>query len=211
MTKTYSRVVPLFIRNGLFWEKAELYWLEQFLEAISDSKLESLKTLDLPMEDVYQLHWSLTGRDIPDHNSEWSEVYLPGRNLILLSKTVVFCALNQIRSIALGPLKTNLFSDSSASFFSGLEKVAEEALSTPLEILRPFSDKDKTEVLKLGAELPLELTFSCISPQRNLHCGACNKCAERIEAFAEAGISDKTIYFDRDTVEKKASTLNHRE
>ena len=77
MTKTYSRVVPLFIRNGLFWEKAELYWLERFLEAISNSKIESLKILDLPMQDVYQLHWSLTGRDIPDHNSEWSEVYLP--------------------------------------------------------------------------------------------------------------------------------------
>ena len=41
--------------------------------------------------------------------------------------------------------------------------------------------------MALGRGLPLELTFSCISPLRGLHCGHCNKCAERQAAFRDAG------------------------
>ena len=37
--------------------------------------------------------------------------------------------------------------------------------------------------MELGRDMPLELTFSCIDPRDGLHCGRCNKCAERQEAF----------------------------
>jgi 7-cyano-7-deazaguanine synthase len=194
MRAGFERVVPLYIRNGLLWEDAELYWLKRFLSATASPAVDPLKILDLPMDDVYDLHWSLTGEAVPAYDSNWSEVYLPGRNLILLSKTVVFCALNGIAAVALGPLKTNQFSDSSRQFFSRLGEVAEEGLGVRLDILTPIAHLEKTEVLKLGRELPLELTFSCINPQGSLHCGACNKCAERIEAFSEAGIPDRTAY-----------------
>jgi 7-cyano-7-deazaguanine synthase len=52
----------------------------------------------------------------------------------------------------------------------------------------------KRQVMQLGRELPLELTFSCIAPVGELHCGRCNKCAERQAAFHEAAIVDRTIY-----------------
>jgi 7-cyano-7-deazaguanine synthase len=42
--------------------------------------------------------------------------------------------------------------------------------------------------------LPLELTFSCIRPAGERHCGSCNKCAERRQAFASAGLKDPTDY-----------------
>jgi hypothetical protein len=48
--------------------------------------------------------------------------------------------------------------------------------------------------MQLGANLPLELTFSCIDPHCLLHCGRCNKCAERRAAFADAGLADRTVY-----------------
>ena len=198
MAKTYRKVVPLFVRSGHLWEEAELYWLGRFLKAAAHPAIKPLQVLALPMEDVYHTHWSMTGREIPDYASTWVDVYLPGRNLILLSKTAVFCALNDIHAVALGPLKTNRFADSSLAFFSGLRKVVELGLSTKLEILTPFSEKDKHEILRLGRDLPLELTFSCLNPIENRHCGACNKCAERIEAFGEAGIPDRTVYHDRD-------------
>jgi 7-cyano-7-deazaguanine synthase len=53
---------------------------------------------------------------------------------------------------------------------------------------------NKQQVMALGRELPLELTFSCISPVNGFHCGRCNKCAERQEAFRQAALTDKTIY-----------------
>jgi 7-cyano-7-deazaguanine synthase len=48
--------------------------------------------------------------------------------------------------------------------------------------------------MQLGRELPLEHTYSCIRPVSGLHCGQCNKCAERQRAFAEAGMVDPTVY-----------------
>ncbi|MCD4728936.1 MAG: 7-cyano-7-deazaguanine synthase, partial [Pirellulales bacterium] len=41
---------------------------------------------------------------------------------------------------------------------------------------------------------PLELTFSCLSPVAGLHCGRCNKCAERQEAFRSLEMHDPTRY-----------------
>jgi 7-cyano-7-deazaguanine synthase len=63
-----------------------------------------------------------------------------------------------------------------------------------LSLLRPFGKMTKRQVMELGRKVPLELTFSCISPVDNLHCGRCNKCAERQSAFREAGMKDGTRY-----------------
>jgi 7-cyano-7-deazaguanine synthase len=48
--------------------------------------------------------------------------------------------------------------------------------------------------MELGRGMPLDLTFSCIRPADDLHCGECNKCAERQAAFHAAGMRDKTRY-----------------
>ena len=72
--------------------------------------------------------------------------------------------------------------------------MAAGALTHPLEIVTPFSSLSKTEVIDLGRALPLELTFSCIRPVGEKHCGGCNKCAERRRSFAEAGVKDRTDY-----------------
>jgi 7-cyano-7-deazaguanine synthase len=54
----------------------------------------------------------------------------------------------------------------------------------------------KADVIRLGVSLGVrfEDTISCMSPVGDRHCGACNKCRERREAFAEAGVPDPTSY-----------------
>jgi 7-cyano-7-deazaguanine synthase len=52
----------------------------------------------------------------------------------------------------------------------------------------------KAEVVRRGAGMALELTVSCARPHGNLHCGACTKCAERVDGFLEAGLPDPTHY-----------------
>lgn len=190
-------VTPIYVKNGLHWESTELIWLRRYLRAIRRPQIRPLEVLALPMKDLYGRHWSMTGKQVPDERSSWQEVYLPGRNLILFSKAAVYCALNGIGAMALGVLKTNHFPDSSLGFFEKFSSLIEKGLAHPIQILTPFSDRTKVEVIKLGRHLPLWLTFSCISPIGRRHCGTCNKCAERIDGFREAGVDDLTEYADR--------------
>ena len=196
LSKQYRSVYPLYVKNGLLWEGVELYWLKQFIKAIHDrnSPIQKIITLKLPMQDLYQGHWSLTGYHVPDYKSDDPSVYLPGRNLLLLSKASLFCAMNRIGILALGPLKGNPFPDSSKTFFRSFEKAASWGLDFPISIMTPYRNRSKEEVLRRGRSLPLELTFSCIQPIGQYHCGMCNKCAERQKAFKNSGLPDKTIY-----------------
>jgi 7-cyano-7-deazaguanine synthase len=114
LSRDYSRVYPLYIRTGLLWEETELYWLRRFLRRIAKSSIVPLSVLDLPMGDTCGSHWGFNGENIPDGVSPDESVYLPGRNILLLSKAAVFCMQNGIEIIAIGILKGNPFPDSSS-------------------------------------------------------------------------------------------------
>jgi 7-cyano-7-deazaguanine synthase len=188
-------VQPLYIRFGLAWEKIEEMYLRRFLDALSDQRLiRPLAVLELPIADVYESHWSVSGTGTPDETTPDDAVYLPGRNILLLAKTTVWCALHGTTKIALGTLRGNPFSDSSPAFFSSFAAVAGLALGQPFQVMTPFAHLSKADVLDRGRDLPLEHTFSCVAPVGTNHCHACNKCAERRKAFAAAGIEDRTAY-----------------
>ena len=187
-------VTPIYVRFGLAWEDVEGRHLRRFLASLPAPGAKPLIVLDLPVADVYGAHWSVTGRDVPGNNSPDEAVYLPGRNLLLLAKSSVWCALNGVRTIALGTLAANPFPDADREFFEGFSSLAGRALRCPLEVVTPFTGRAKHEVLDSGRQFALGLTFSCIAPRLERHCGRCNKCAERQLAFSELGIPDTTEY-----------------
>jgi 7-cyano-7-deazaguanine synthase len=187
-------VTPIYVRFGLAWEDTEARHLERFLASLTVPGPNPLVVLDLPVADVYGTHWSVTGLGVPDETSPDEAVYLPGRNLLLLAKSTVWCALNGVPTIALGTLAANPFPDADHEFFEGLSGLVGRALGCPLEIVTPFAGREKREVLDIGREFALDLTFSCIAPRSDHHCGRCNKCAERRLAFSELGIADTTTY-----------------
>lgn len=194
LLKSSLFVQPIYLKSDHVWEKAEIFWLKRYLKKIKNRRLGRLVSLKLSTADLYDGHWSLTGKKTPNAKSHDTKVYLPGKNLLLIAKASVYCSLNQIPTLALGPLKTNPFPDAKPSFFKNLEKVCSGGLNFKLKIRTPFLNWNKTQVMKLGKNLPLHLTFSCISPIENRHCGKCNKCAERKEAFKNSGIPDLTRY-----------------
>jgi 7-cyano-7-deazaguanine synthase len=196
LAKEYSNVQPVYIRCGLFWEQAERYWLQRFLRKLRGvyHNIQSLKILSMDLRDIYGDHWSLTGENVPDYNADDFEVYLPGRNIVLLTKTAVFCVLRGISTIATAPLSANPFPDGTPQFYQRIQDVLSEGMATRLSVRIPFRQLSKEEVIRMGRDLPLELTFSCICPKNRLHCGGCGKCAERIKAFHAVGIEDRTTY-----------------
>jgi 7-cyano-7-deazaguanine synthase len=196
LAKEFPQVYPVYVRCGLFWERAERYWLQRFLKKlrVGFPHIQSLTTLTMDLREIYGDHWSLTGKNVPDYDSDDFEVYLPGRNIILLAKTAVFCVLRGITTIATAPLSANPFPDGTPQFYQHIQSVLSEGMATSLVVRTPFRQLSKEEVIHLGKDLPLELTFSCISPKERLHCGECGKCAERIKAFQAVGLADQTSY-----------------
>jgi 7-cyano-7-deazaguanine synthase len=187
-------VLPVYVRTGLLWEDAETYSLERFLTAASIEGCDRLTVLELPVEDLYGEHWSVTGRDVPGFDTTLDSNYLPGRNLLLLSKAVVFCALRGVERLAMAPLADNPFPDGTREFFCAFANAASVAFSQPFSIELPFREMVKGDVIRRGVGLPLELTFSCIRPCGYDHCGDCTKCAERQQGFRDANLVDPTCY-----------------
>ena len=187
-------VQPIYIRTGLRWQDCELSALRRFLRAVATPALADLIVLDLPLADLYGNHWSVTGTKTPDAESPDEAVFLPGRNALLLVKAAVWCQLNGVTRLTLAPLGTSPFEDAQAPFFQEFETAINRGSAISVQLVRAFSQMNKGQVMQLGRDLPLELTFSCIAPQGAMHCGRCNKCAERQAAFRDAQIIDRTAY-----------------
>ena len=187
-------VFPVYIRAGLTWESHELATLRRFVSALDLSNIEHVTVLKLPMGDLNGDHWSVTGRGVPGYDANLASNYILGRNLSLLAKAAIFCGKNRIGEIAMAPLESNPFPDARPEFFRAFARAVELGVGIKLRIRTPFAGMSKADVVQRGAGMPLELTVSCARPKGNVHCGACTKCAERVEGFLEAGVPDPTHY-----------------
>jgi 7-cyano-7-deazaguanine synthase len=220
-----GEVQPIYVSVGLAWETAERAMVSQFLaEARFRGRVRPLVSLSVDMRDVYAAsHWAVEGRP-PAYHTPDEDVYLPGRNIVLLGKACVYCAAAKLDRVVLGTLAHNPFPDATPEFRAAMARALSLGLAHDLQIDAPYAGSSKAEVIKRGIELglPLELTLSCMSPvvarrsslvaraataseQREtrseqpdlpLHCGTCSKCRERHDAFLELGLADPTVYGD---------------
>jgi 7-cyano-7-deazaguanine synthase len=192
-----SIVHPIYVSAGLAWEDDELRMLDRLLAAPPFvGRAEPLARLTFTVRDLYPAtHWALRGEP-PAFDTPDEDVYLTGRNVILLSKAAIYCAQRHIGRIALGPLAGNPFPDATSEFFTAMARALTIGLAHPIEVDAPFASMHKSDVVRLGVLLgvPLELTLSCMNPRDERHCGQCSKCRERRDAFREAGIADPTVY-----------------
>ena len=189
-------VQPIYVAVGLAWERDELAMVARLLAGHHVERVRPLVTLHVDMRDVYPAsHWALRG-EAPGFDTPDEDVYLEGRNIVLLSKASVFMARAKIARVMIGPLAGNPFPDASRSFFDAMERALSIGLAAPITIEAPLASMHKEDVIRLGARLgvPFELTLSCMQPQDGLHCGRCSKCRERRDGFIQAGVEDPTPY-----------------
>ena len=188
---------PIYVSTGLAWEPAELAALDRLLATSPYAQnVKPRARLSFTVEDLYpETHWARQG-DPPGFDTPDEDVYLPGRNILLLSKAAIYCSQHDIGRIALGPLAGNPFPDATPQFFSTMGQALSMGLAHTVVIDAPFASMRKSDVITIGVGMgvPLELTLSCMNPQQGLHCGGCSKCRERRDAFIEAGVTDPTHY-----------------
>jgi 7-cyano-7-deazaguanine synthase len=193
----HDAVLPIHVRSGLSWEDAEARAIARLVSlAPFAGRVEPVVTLAVDMRDVYpSSHWAVVG-DPPAYDTPDEDVYLDGRNIVLVSKAAVLCARRGIERLALGPLQGNPFPDATPEFFSALSHALGLGLAHPISLATPLTTYHKEDVVRLGLELgvPLADTLSCMNPRNDRHCNRCSKCRERRDAFRVAGVRDETVY-----------------
>lgn len=198
-------VQPLYVSVGLAWEAAEREMISRFLaETSANRAIRPLVSLSIDMRDVYpSTHWAIRGKP-PGYHTPDEDVYLPGRNIVLLGKAALYCAGAKISHLLLGTLAHNPFPDASPEFRVALSQALSIGLAFPIDIDAPYANTSKADVIRRGAAhgVPFEFTLSCMNPRHigntqsgvPQHCGECSKCRERHDAFIEAGVADPTPY-----------------
>ena len=186
MLRQGYEVYPFYVRSGFYWEKVEMIWLQRLLKALRSRRLKPLTIADSPASGILLRHWSLHGRGVPSAKAAWNSVYLPGRNLLLLSQAALFCSLRGIPLLAQGLLKGNPFGDATPRFRRAMERAINLGLDERIRLVAPYAKLTKIQVLKRIEGFPVDLTFSCLKPRGPNHCGGCSKCEERRRCLIRA-------------------------
>ena len=137
----------------------------------------------------------LDRKDIPSS-------YVPFRNAHFLSIAVSWGEVLGARKIFIGAVEEDSsgYPDCRPAYYEAFNRViaAGTRPDTQLEIVTPVIRMRKSEIVRRGIELgaPLASTWSCYQAE-DAACGACDSCALRLRAFAEAGIEDPIPYARR--------------
>jgi 7-cyano-7-deazaguanine synthase len=131
--------------------------------------------------------------------------YVPARNTIFLSYALAWAEVLEAPDIFIGvnALDYSGYPDCRPEYISAFEKMANLALKTTVEkssvirIQTPLLHMTKAEIIKAGMNLNVDysITHSCYDPDQSGHaCGLCDSCLLRKKGFAEAQVTDPTIY-----------------
>lgn len=157
-----------------------------------------LKVIDLSsLREIYMGVTSVCDENITMTGDFSQPIIVPFRNAIFLSVAVAYAASVDAKKIFYGAHGSDepFYPDCRPSFYKSFEETARLGTDDDLTIEAPFSGGPKSEIIKKGAELgvPFELTWSCYFGGEK-HCGQCESCMNRKNAFVKAQIPDPTEY-----------------
>lgn len=133
-----------------------------------------------------------------EHYETLQSTIVPNRNAIFLSIAIGYAVSLEANNIYFGAHFSDrgVYPDCRKEFveaFQAAERLANDDYEMIIDA--PFVDMDKSDIVKLGAELgvPFKETWTCYKGGKK-HCGVCSSCRERKRAFIDSAIADPTEY-----------------
>lgn len=161
----------------------------------------------IPLEFVNRLFASgllKSGGAIPEGHyaaENMKQTVVPFRNAIMLSIACGFAESAGAEGLVIAAHTGDhtIYPDCREDFMSAMGEAMRLGTYAGVQLLRPFIALTKGQIATEGAKLGVDFarTWSCYKGG-TVHCGQCGTCVERREAFAQAGISDPTVYASRD-------------
>lgn len=138
--------------------------------------------------------------DIPEgHYEEQSmkSTVVPNRNMILLSMAVGYAVSLDANKVYYGAHSGDhaIYPDCRPEFVHKMNDVCAIANYEAVEIVTPYIDASKIEILTDGLAMGLDYgeTWTCYNGRENA-CGVCGACQERLEAFEKNNVQDPLTY-----------------
>ena len=142
-------------------------------------------------------------RPLADMEQGIPVTYVPARNTIFLSFALAWAEVLDASDIYIGVNAVDYsgYPDCRPEYIAAFQQMADLATRAGVEghgvrIRTPLIDLSKADIIRLGLSLGVDyaLTTSCYDPVDGLACGHCDSCQLRLEAFADAGVSDPIPY-----------------
>ncbi|MDX1634325.1 MAG: 7-cyano-7-deazaguanine synthase QueC [Marinobacter sp.] len=122
---------------------------------------------------------------------------VPNRNMILLSLATGYAVTVEAAAVWYGAHGGDhaIYPDCRPEFVERMDAVCRVANYQPVRIEAPYLRADKSGILAEGLAMGLDYsqTWTCYNG-RELACGRCGSCQERLEAFASHGVADPLPY-----------------
>jgi len=140
-----------------------------------------------------------SAEQIPDQSAgRQVDTVVPGRNTILLSYGLAYAqSLGERATVFFGACSEDDLSypDCRESYVEAMSFAFMKASEDKVEVKAPFVNWTKKEILQKGLRygVPYSLTYTCYRG-RELSCGLCDACVERIKAFQDVGVTDPLEY-----------------
>lgn len=137
---------------------------------------------------------------IPEGNYDdenMKSTVVPFRNGIMLSIAAGVAESNGLKYVMMANHGGDhtIYPDCRLEFVSAMSEATRLGTYPGIEVLAPYTDITKSDIARHGKALGIDYaeTWSCYKGGEH-HCGKCGTCRERIEALADAGIEDHTVY-----------------
>lgn len=122
---------------------------------------------------------------------------VPNRNMIMMSIAVGYAINNDCDEVFYGAHVGDhaIYPDCRLEFVDALQKVVNICHYEPIKIHTPFINLKKRHIIQLGMKIGVDYskTWTCYEG-KDLACGKCGSCQERLEAFKEMNIKDPLQY-----------------